>query len=314
MRNVPKLGEYVLSNTYLVSFTSLYFDKAGISLALFEASKYFQNEEMENAAFKLLQEALILKSADFSFENGLSGIGYALHYLIENKFIEADFDELFGEQYEKTVKSLGDIEKHPERLLNTLQVIYFLSSVRKIKPNDERPQRIIKKIFEGLELFLMIQFQDFLDIHYINDKMAVLRIYETYLKLVDDTNYSHFSRSLLENYANLYRKDKVVSSIAIGYYLGMLARKNAITDYNDVVKNQIENGIRNIHEDMLSLGEKIDLTKLLFDVESNGIAKLPDIKTDYLPENINVSACPLHYKNGAARLLLFCVNKQAELL
>ncbi len=314
MTDISKLVGHILSNVCLVDTTGLYYGKAGISLALFEASGYLQDEDMEDKAFNILREALILKSGDFSFENGLSGIGYVLCYLMENKFIEADFDEIFGEQYEKTVKSLEDIEKKPERLLNTLQVIYFLSSVRKIKPNDERLQKIIKKIFEGLELFFIVQFQDFIDIHYINDKMAVLRIYETYLKLVNFAGYTHFSHSLLENYVDLYRTGRAVSSIAIGYYLGMLLRNNAITGYDDVVKNHIENGIRDIHEDMLSPGEKVDVTKLLTDVKNNGIAQLPDTKIDDLPKNVGLGSCSLDYKKGLSRLLLFCVNKQAELL
>ena len=314
MKDLSKYVEYILSNTCLINSTSLYSGKAGISLALFEGSRYFQNEELENEAFKLLQEALIFKGGKLNFENGLSGIGYVLCYLIENKFIEADFNEIFGEQYEKIVENLGDIEKQPERLLNTFQVVYFLSSVRKIEPNDERPQNIIKKIFEGLELFLIIQFQDFLDIQYTNNKMAVLRIYENYLKLINYTGYKYFSRSLLENYANLYRKDKVISSIAIGCYLGKLTHTYIITDYDDVVKNHIEKGIRNIHEDVLTLGEKIDVMKLLFDIESSRIVQLPDNMINCLRNNINIKSSSLDYKEGLARLLLFCVNKQAELL
>jgi hypothetical protein len=311
MINVSKFVDRILSNVCLINTAGLYDGKAGISLALFEASGYLKDEGVENEAFKLFQEALILKTQDLSFEYGLSGIGYVLCYLIENKFMEADFDEIFGDQYEKIVKNLGDIEKKPERLLNVMQVIYFLSMVKKV---DKRATTIIRKIFEGLELFLTVQFFDFMDIHYINDKMAVLRIYEIYLQLVNHADYKYFSRSLLNDYADLYRKGRLVSSIATGHNLWILLRKNKITEYDDVVANNLMYGIRNIKMDMFSLREKIDVMKLLSDTEKNGIVQPTDMKMDDLLKSVNANFAPLGYKEGLARLLLFCVNRQTELL
>ena len=317
MTDISKLVGHILSNACLTDNSGLYHGKAGLSLSLFEASKYLKNEELEDKAFNLLQEALILKSGNLSFENGWAGIGYVLCYLIENKFIDADFDEIFGEQYEKIVKNLGDIEKHPERLLNMLQVIYFLSSANRIKKADDRPKKIIQKIFEGLELFFIVQFQDFTDIHYINDKMAVLRMYETCLKLVNFADYQYFSHSVLNDYVDLYRKGRLISSLGIGYQLGMLARKNAMTQYDDVVNSHIVNGARNIHLNMLAFNEKLDALKLISDVERSGIVRrelLPELKNDDLLKTFNRNATPLGYKDGLARFILFCANQHVELL
>lgn len=81
-----------------------------MALALFEVSRYLQDEYIEEQAFDLLQEALLSKSEDISFENGLSGIGYVLIYLLENKFIEGDFEELFESKLEKIFVKLEKIE------------------------------------------------------------------------------------------------------------------------------------------------------------------------------------------------------------
>lgn len=284
-------------------------------MALFEASRYLQNENVENEAFKLLQEAIIFNPGDLSFENGLSGIGYIVMCLIDKNFIEADFDEIFGEQYEKIVKSIVDVEKKPEMLLNSMKVIYFLSKAACIKPKDERLSRTKQKIFEGLELFLTLQFQDFSDIHCINDKMAVLRIYEVYLKLVNFAGYKHFSHVLLENYAVLYQTGRVLSSLAIGYELDILVRRNSIAGYDDIVNEQIADGTRNIHFAHLSLKEKIDVAKLLSDMEHNGIAlQNQDGMLRNLFKEINIKASPLDYYTGLARLVILCVNRQTELL
>ena len=316
MINVSKIVEHILSNVCKVSSAGLYNGKAGISLALFEASKILRDECIENEAFSLLKEALILKGKDLSFENGLSGIGYALCYLIENKFIKADFDEIFGEQYEKIIKSHENIEKEPERLLNSLKIIYFLTAVKK---KDERLQKIIKKIFEGLELFLIVQFQDFADVHYIKDKIAVLRIFEIYLKLVNYADYKHFSHSALSSYAELYRHGNVLSSTTIGYYLDKLAKKNVITEYYGLVNEHIMYGVRNIRIDELSLRKKIDLLKCFYDAEKQEFIHCDLMRVkEKIAQNIfkkaTIASTPLGYKDGLARLLLFCVNKKAELL
>lgn len=189
---LQELIDYILLNTYKVKSNGLYNGKAGLSLSLFVASDYLQDERLEDKAFDLLQKSLITKSKDFSFENGWSGIGYALLYLIENKLLEADFDEIFGEQHEEIIKSYKNIDKEPIRLINSLQVIYYFSKILNIKREDVRLQKIIKKIMEGVEMFLIVHFNDFADIRYINDKASVLNIYETYLKLVDYSDYKYF--------------------------------------------------------------------------------------------------------------------------
>lgn len=325
MRNeitIQKIADYIIQNAYTVNSPGLYNGKAGLSLSLFVASKYLQNEEMEEQAFHLIQEALVIKNQDFTFENGLSGIGYALLYLIEEKYLNADFDELFEEQHEKIINNFSNIEKDPFRLLNSLQTIYYLSKANIIKARDYRLQNIIKKIFEGLELFLTIQFYDLTDIHYINNKVAVLNIYETYLRLIDFSRYTYFSRSLLNDYATLYRKGRVVSSPAIGVLLNAITTKNNIKGYTDIIDDNIRHGIRNIHS-ALSLKERIDLMKLTNKIhhESFEDRLFPELqypyKADLIPILLKITdqkSSPLGYGTGLGRFLMAYTDRQTELL
>lgn len=112
-KTIHKLIDFILLNSNSVNICGLYNGKAGIALALFEAARYLHDDEIENEAFRLLQEALLSKKQDFSFENGLTGIGYALLYLIQNKFVDADFDEIFGTQYKTIIESFTSIENDP---------------------------------------------------------------------------------------------------------------------------------------------------------------------------------------------------------
>lgn len=185
-KTIRQLAGYILQHADSVRTLGLYNGKAGLALSLFEVSRYLQDEKIEDKAFNLLQESLLGRTNDCSFENGLSGIGYVLLYLMENQWVDADFDEMFADKYEKIIGSFDDIDKEPDKLLNSLKMIYFLSSVKKLKPGDRRVDEIIQKIVEGVELYLSVHFFDFEDIHYINDKTTVLKIFTAYLKIKND--------------------------------------------------------------------------------------------------------------------------------
>jgi len=321
---VLKLVDHILRDVESVNSPGLYDGKAGLSLSLFIASEFLRNETIEDKAYELLKKSLVIKNFDTNFENGLAGIGYAMLYLIENDYLEADFDEIFEEQYETLIKSFENIEKDPLRLINSLQVIYFLSKARSIKKEDVRIEKIIKKIFEGLELFLTIQFQDFVDIRYINLKADVLNIYHTYLKLIDYSGYARFSHALLEDYVALYRKGKIVSSLESGFYLKRIAERYNIKGYEDVINENINNGINNIYVSTLSLKEKIDLAKIIDAIGGKGIKGkdlLPDIEglqkekaMRALLKTVDGRSFPFGYRGGLGRFLIYCINKNTELL
>jgi hypothetical protein len=324
METIRRIADKVLQNSGKMSFTGLYNGKAGMSLSLFVAAGYLQDERMEDAAHKLFLESLIIKNSDVSFENGLAGTGYAILYLIENKYMEADFDELFGTQYETLIRSFDNIEKVPQRLVNSLQTLYFFSKIRNIKKQDGRINEIIKKVFDGLELFLTVQFHDFTDIRYINRKADVLSIFSVWLKLIDYTGYNCFSRSLIEEYAALYRRDRIVSSLVTGYYLSKVSEKNNIQEYKYLINQNIINGLNNIYLSTLSLRERIDLAKITDDIKYMDIKEkdmLPEIEsihkekvmTDLL-KTVDEKSHPFGYGAGLGRLLIYCVNKNTELL
>ncbi|TWV15689.1 hypothetical protein FQ707_01505 [Bacteroidaceae bacterium HV4-6-C5C] len=320
---IPDITSYILRKCNTVNSIGLYNGKAGLSLSLFVASEYMQDQKVEDIAYDLIKESLVINQSDLSFEGGLAGVGYALLYLIENKYLDADFDEIFGEQYEKIIESFEKIEQNPIRLINSLKEIYFLFRAGRIK-RDERAQLIIKKICEGVELFFTIQFHDFIDIHFSSKKIHILNIYSLYLKLIDYIDYAHFSRSLLENYASLYRKEKVVSSLDIGYCLKLITEKYYIKGYDDVIHENISNGINNIYPCMLSLEEKINLIKYTYKnkpIEINASNSILDFKViskddtiEDLLEVIKKKDNPIGYGTGLARLLMFCVNKDIELV
>ena len=126
---------------------------------------------------------------------------------ITNKLIDADFEDLFGDQREAIIKHFENIDKQPDKLLVSYKIIYFLFVLDKLQKQDERIYSIIEKIFQGLELYLSLQFFDWKNIYYINSKDYVLQMYEAYLKLVDFCNYKYFSQYL--KYIYLQKMDTI---------------------------------------------------------------------------------------------------------
>lgn len=318
---IHKLTDNLLLSRYQVDSSGLYNGKVGIALGLFEAASYLHEDSIENEAFNLLQESLLSNNKDVSFENGLSGIGSVFLYLIENQFIDADFEEIFKEHCEEIIKRFENIDKQPDFLLSSMKVIYFLTDLSKTRPNDKRIDEIIEKIFRGLELYLSIQFFDFKDIRYMKNKTSVMAVYETYLKLVDYSDYGNFSISLLNAYANLYRSGWIATSVYIGYYLDKILSKSSLNGYEDVIDSNLYNSIKNIHPDFLLLDQQIDLVKLVNNMDGKPkFNLLPNLNLirqsleDQIMITIENGLLSLKYQFCLTRCLIYLTNKEMNLL
>jgi hypothetical protein len=310
---IRKLVDYLLLNACSINSSGLYNGKAGIAWALFEVARYLQDEYIEEQAFDLLQEALISKTDDIGFENGLGGIGHVLIYLIKDGFIDADFDELFGEKYEKILSGFEKARENPKALQDSIRLNYFLTAVKSYRhPVDKRIDEAMKGIFEANELFLAIQFFDFKDIHYINNKTAVLSKFETYLKVVCECGYGNYSRVVLDDYADLYGSGRVKSSYKIAYYLEKLDKTG---QYNDVIGDNKRfsflDDVRNV-----SLRDRVELSQLsgndkylslLLTGEENGIEKTV---LKLMPPGVFKAG----YEQGVSRLLIYLTDKKTILL
>lgn len=95
---ILKIADYLILSSTNTLETGIYKGKAGHALSLFELAALINNENIEQAAFNIIKEALLTKTQNINFKEGLSGLGYVLLYLIKYNFIDADFRELFWEK------------------------------------------------------------------------------------------------------------------------------------------------------------------------------------------------------------------------
>lgn len=136
----------LLLHSSFIENLGLFNGKMGISIAFFHLSRQTNNSVYENYAGELIDEIYdeINTNTQWSFENGLAGIGWGIEYLVQNHFIEADTDEALFEidnrltQYVYSFPSKFGIN---DGLLGV--GFYFLSRVKqKVK---ESPQLIKNK-------------------------------------------------------------------------------------------------------------------------------------------------------------------------
>ena len=216
--------------------------------------------------------------------------------------------ELFGEQYEKIINGIDKFKKSPNAILNALQINYFLSLVKPLKPLDDNINQSMKSIFEANELYLAIQFSDFNDINYIGNKNKVLNRFESYLKAVCECNYTDYSNVVIDKYAYIYRKGHICSSYIIANYLNKIDSEGK---YEDVIEGN--NKFNSLYYPFLSLKDGIEFSNLNNNHEF--------IKSRILKENINIeenilsllpqNALVAGYDQGISRLLIYLSKIQA---
>lgn len=232
--DIGKLAQTLLSEKQNLFNPSLYNGWSGYAVALFELSRRLEDEMLEDEAFLLIQKALVVRSDDYSFDTGYAGIGYALVHLIQEHFLDADFQELFGDKLEQTLHYFSDLEFRPMELLSNYKLPLFLSSLSDIQ--NPRLNELSDKVFSGLELYLSLQFHDWRDVAYIGNHRFVLHVFRWYLLMILKEPQRIPSFYLLDSYCSLYLNNLVESSISVGVCLSQIGECHNKSLYKEVAQ------------------------------------------------------------------------------
>lgn len=253
-QEIKKLSEYVLLNACAVSSSGLYNGKSGMTLSLFEAARYLNDEPLEDHAFELLEETLLVNSEDIGFENGLSGVGYVLLYLIDNEFIDADFDDFFGKQTNKILDRLTENKYNSSFLLQHITCVHFLASLKN-RYQDNRINEMLELLMEELERLLSFHFFHFKNPNFKTTKWDTLHLFSLYLQLCIVTNLVA-SPSLIQVYKTLCEEGRAMYLYESGYYLSRLNPTTEIAAFAEQCKRD---SIQNLNPELLNLREIINL-------------------------------------------------------
>ena len=313
-------------NSCSVNSTGFYNGKAGISLTLFEVSRCLQSEYIEEQAFNLLQEALLSKNEDISFENGLSGIGFVLIYLLKNKFVDGCFEELFDENLNKIFLQLSEIEENPingRLLLIHLKIVYFLSLLEEYR-SSEKSSHFIRFFSENVNIELERSLANLEKNHDENLKVAFLASFKNYVNITLSYPTLTLSSRLLEGYINLYLNNKIVCDFSIGCCLKKIADKQNYKKLKEVAEQNMFFAHKNIYPDVLSLSQRIDLLHLLHQHEEKYAQQIIRLEKDLfdntneilleknLVQYISSNTFMAGYQSGVSRYLLYWIYKNSN--
>ena len=103
---LSKIVNHLVLVSNSVHDIGLYYGKMGIVLFLYNYSRYVHNDLYERIAGELLDNVLeeVHNYLPYDLANGYCGIGWAIEYLSEQKFIEGNINEILRNLDEKIME------------------------------------------------------------------------------------------------------------------------------------------------------------------------------------------------------------------
>lgn len=322
---IRQLSDFVLLNAYSVDATGLYNGKAGLSVCLFETARLCKDEELEDHAFELLKESLLTVNTDIGFESGLSGVGYALLYLIRNGFLEGDPDELFGNKRQIIHVTLRAGLSDPY-IYQWMPVLYYLLLLRNEPVEKELLSLYMDRIMDSLgRVFTSIEAR--------KEQQAKTEICSCFARLLrfehclaTTTGERVYDDSKLQRlccqYDTLYRSGMIAGDFKADYFLRQWAGRNNRKAIRDEASFRQQRYLSCMYPSVMTLKEKIDGLFLLSEDRSansrnivvieNSIFHIEGMDTEQsILANLDKRDLHFSYNNGIARLLLYLVYRQA---
>jgi hypothetical protein len=139
--------------------------KAGIALALFELSG--EDPLLGDFAFDFFQESMAMLNDDYSYR-GCLGVGMILRYLINEKLLDANFQELFGEKHDQIVKYVLSEIYVPSQIPDLL--LYFHLS----EDNTDLKELYINNLLQKATQLLCVDDEFYRKWHFITRYFPVI--------------------------------------------------------------------------------------------------------------------------------------------
>ena len=132
--NLRDLLRFGLLRTEELKNPGLYTGKLGMIILFYEYSRSSEDILYEQFADEMMDTILELPdSLPFRFADGLTGIGWGITYLLREKFIEGDIEEILSEVDEKlsNIKSYNAAYKEDYGLYSAMRMNYKKAVVKK---------------------------------------------------------------------------------------------------------------------------------------------------------------------------------------
>lgn len=126
-----RITNSLLLNASFIDNLGLMHGKMGIAIYFFHLARETKNQIYEDYAGELIDEIYDEINIDTpcDFENGLAGIGWGIEYLVQNKFIHANTNEVLDEFDNRIINHITSHTSSDTGILNGLNgyILYFLN-------------------------------------------------------------------------------------------------------------------------------------------------------------------------------------------
>ncbi len=148
-----RIRNCLLLNASFIDNLGLMQGKTGIGIYFFHLARETQNQIYEDYAGELIDEIYdeITTQTSCDFENGLAGIGWGIEYLVQNKFIDADTDEVLEEFDNRIIHEITHHAPDDAGILKGIggYIVYFLI---RIKNGSKRKTALTRALLKAVLL------------------------------------------------------------------------------------------------------------------------------------------------------------------
>ena len=220
---VRKITDILLINGGFLNNSGLYTGEMGLVLFFSRYARFIQNDLYLDYAYGLIEkiQRKIHQYTPINYKHGLTGIGSAIEYLVQNGFFEADTDEIL-EDFDKRIYFTYNIPYLPvEDIIDIWFYIHWRLSGNSMQKDNIR-QFILPQIEKAMH-------------HHSVDPMLIFSGQKTTLDGFIEKTYSH-CLELIEK-KDFWNKDIGFQNGLIGWGLSLLTELDGDDSWTSLIPN-----------------------------------------------------------------------------
>ena len=172
---LQKIANILTMNVYNMNNTGLLEGKMGIILFYYSYGRYSKNDAYVEIADELLEQITdnLKTTLNVSFDQGAVGIAWGIRYLIRNKFVSGDPEEILSDIEDILLTKYVDDSKS-QIPLSTIGM--YLHSMLIDNLNIEKSKKLIEIILKKYDLYFLCLSNNPKSIVYINSALHLFSI------------------------------------------------------------------------------------------------------------------------------------------
>lgn len=313
------LSDFLLLNAHSLPQSTLANGKAGVALALGLLGKALDDEYIQDQSVDILEEALLYKGQDLSFDDGWAGMCWVLIILLREELLEADYHELVGDKHQAIVRHLKAVRSRQSLdIKESLEQLILLEEYEHLYPST-LPADLISSTISVLEEELAKFLNTWCSLR--ADKRVrlmrasdLLSLVSTYLKTVQ-----RLHREPNQQIIRLLEGCYETRGLPHSYLLGLLLEQIPMTRGTEIVLRNLKYGVVQLNHP-LYLREVLDVlielrnTPLTYDRQQlilsleERIGITQELDESKLIKHLPSGILRVGYGYGISRLVLYLLG------